>query len=315
MENKEARLTAKNEKSPDSFGEELGARESVSALPKRISRYALAKVNALTVVEYMRSLENSQVDPKLFNRVSTCGDYLLFRHYYTVDKVKLHAASLCAKHLLCQLCAIRRGARFLAAYLDKFTTLKAQKPALNAFMVTLTVKDGLDLKERFEHLKKGLQTFFKNRSRGRGSWLDAVQGAVWSYEFKRGKNSGAWHPHLHMIALADSDISTFESSRRLSEEWKNITKDSFIVDVRPISQDDPASGFLEVFKYAVKFTEQAPEDTYHAFKVLSGKNLLASSGIFRGVELPENLVDEPLENLPFVYLFYKFLGSGYSLQT
>jgi plasmid rolling circle replication initiator protein Rep len=315
MENKEGKLTAQNEKSPDSLAEELGARESVEALPKRISRYALAKVNALTVVEYMRSRENSQADAKLITTVSTCGDYLMFRHYYTVDKVKLHAASLCKKHLLCQLCAIRRGARFLAAYLEKFTTLKAQKPALNAFMVTLTVKDGLDLEERFKHLKKSLREFFMRKARKRGSWLDAVHGAVWSYEFKRGKNSGAWHPHLHMIALADSDISTFESSRRLSEEWKNITKDSFIVDVRPISQDDPASGFLEVFKYAVKFTEQAPQDTYQAFKVLSGKNLLASSGIFRGVELPENLVDEPLENLPFVYLFYKFLGSGYSLQT
>lgn len=32
-----------------------------------------------------------------------------------------------------------------------------------------------------------------------------------------------------------------------------ITGDSFIADVRPISQDDPVSGFIEVFKYAVKF--------------------------------------------------------------
>ena len=42
----------------------------------------------------------------------------------------------------------------------------------------------------------------------------------------------------------------------LSREWHEITGDSFIVDVRPISQDDPVSGFIEVFKYAVKFSDQ-----------------------------------------------------------
>ena len=48
----------------------------------------------------------------------SCGDYLLFRHFFTVDKVKLHAAQFCKAHLLCPLCAIRRGAKALAAYLD-----------------------------------------------------------------------------------------------------------------------------------------------------------------------------------------------------
>jgi plasmid rolling circle replication initiator protein Rep len=75
--------------------------------------------------------------------------------------------------------------------------------------------------------------------------LDGVVGAVWSYEVKRGQNSGEWHPHLHMIALAEQQ----PSQERLSREWHQITGDSFVVDVRPIV-GDPAEGFLEVFKYA-----------------------------------------------------------------
>ena len=87
-------------------------------------------------------------------RVKGCGDYLVFRHYFTVDRVRLHGASLCMKHLLCPLCAIRRGAKYLKAYLVKFQALQEQNPNLKAYLVTLTVKDGPDLAERFKHLYK-----------------------------------------------------------------------------------------------------------------------------------------------------------------
>jgi hypothetical protein len=103
--------------------------------------------------------------------------------------------------------------------------------------------------------------------------LDGVVGAVWSYEVKRGDNSGQWHPHLHMIALAEVE----PSQERLSREWHQITGDSFIVDVRPIV-GDPAEGFMEVFKYAVKFSDQPVADTWHAFQTLKGKRLLALLG-------------------------------------
>ena len=178
--------------------------------------------------------------------------------------------------------------------------------------MTLTVKDGDDLAERFKHLNKSQRELWMRKTRGRGSVLDGVAGAVWSYEVKRGKNSKSWHPHLHMIALAES----MPDQMQLSQEWHNITGDSFIVDVRPISEDDPVSGFVEVFKYAVKFSEQPPEDTLHAWVTLARKRLLASAGAFRGVEVPESLLDdsEGLEDLPFMTYFYRFLGKGYSLQ-
>ena len=94
----------------------------------------------------------------------------------------------------------------------------------------------------------------------------------------------------------------------------DITGDSFIVDVSPIS--DMASGFVEVLKYALKFSDLSLEDNYHAFQVLSGQRLMDSFGILRGVEIPEELTDEPLDGLPYVELFYKYLsGAGYSLHS
>jgi Replication protein len=238
-----------------------------------------------------------------------CGDYLLFRHYFTVDQVKLHAASFCMKHLLCPLCAIRRGSKALKAYLDRWEAIRVQKPALRPFLITLTVKDGPDLAERFKHLHKAQRELWMRKHRGRGCVLDGVAGAVWSYEIKRGSGSGVWHPHLHMIALAEVQ----PSQQRLRREWYEITGDSFVCDVRPI-EGDHVQGFMEVFKYAVKFSDQPPADTWHAFKTLSGKRLLGSAGCFRGVDVPESLTDEPLDGLPFVELFYRYMRGGYSLR-
>jgi hypothetical protein len=103
---------------------------------------------------------------------------------------------------------------------------------------------------------------------------------------------------------------------QLSREWHEITGDSFIVDVRPIDQSDLAAGFCEVFKYALKFSDMSPADTFEAFTVLEGKRLIGSAGCFRGVVVPDELVDEPLDGLPFVQLFYRYLhgAGGYRLQ-
>lgn len=289
-----------------------GVSDGIEAHPRRVNRYGKARTQALDIADYIEGSDRAQALVKQLERLRQCGDYLVFRHYYTVDQVKLHGARLCMQHLLCPLCAIRRGAKALKAYLDRWELIRAEKPALRPFLVTLTVKDGPDLAERFQHLKRSQRELWMRKHRGRGSWLDDVAGAVWSYEIKRGSGSGLWHPHLHMIALAENQPDQVE----LSREWRDITGDSYIVDVRPISSEDPASGFIEVFKYAVKFSDQPHADTLHAYLTLRGKRLLASAGCFRGVPEPEGLLDdhEALDGLPFITLFYRYLrGGGYSL--
>ena len=292
------------ERSPDLLQQDEAS--GIEALPRRVSRYGEAKKRALDVAEYI----GGQVGGKgVGSKVEHCGEYLLFRHYFTVDQVRLHAAHFCKKHLLCPLCAIRRGAKALQAYLPRYEAAIAARPALRPFLVTLTVKDGPDLAERFKHLHDAQRALWMRKHRGRGCVLDQVEAAVWSYEVKRGAGSGLWHPHLHMVALAEVQ----PDQGRLSREWQAITGDSFIVDVRPIDQADPASGFLEVFKYALKFSDMEPADTWQAFQVLRGRRLVASAGLFRGIEIPEQLLDEPLDDLPFTELLFRFFrGRGYS---
>lgn len=291
----------------------LGA-DGAAALPVRLARYERAHQRALRMSHYATQQGENQLAQKLAH----CGHWLWFRHYFTVDKLRLHAADFCKKHLLCPLCAIRRGAKYLKAYTEKLSVVLQQEPALKAFMVTVTVLDGEDLAERFKHLRRAMKAMtaarrqhLMNPVRNRHVEFARALGGVHSIEVKRGKNSGLWHPHAHMVWLCHE----MPDQVKLSEEWKAWTGDSFIVDVRPFhNQQDVVSGFMEVFKYALKFSELPLSDNWHAFETLASKRLVDSFGLLRGVEVPEDLADEPLDDLPYIDLIYQwFERSGYSL--
>lgn len=283
--------------------------DDAAALPGRLDRYSKAHHRAVEMANYAR--ERGEV--KLAGDLFGCGSYLLFREYHTVGKVRLHAMHSCKKHLLCPLCAIRRGAKMVGAYYDRLQVILAEKPNLKPYLVTLTVKDGEDLRERFRHLHGSVQRLHKTRT-GRGQYSEACKasGAVWSYEFKRGKNSGLWHPHTHAIWLCETPPD--QAALRL--QWKKITGDSHMCDVRPFHDDrDVLGGFLEVFKYAVKFSDLPMEDNWDGWKALAGKRLVASFGCFRGVDVPVELTDEQLDDLPYVEALYRFVyGAGYSYE-
>ena len=101
---------------------------------------------------------------------------------------------------------------------------------------------------------------------------------------------------------------------KLSKDWKRITGDSFIVDIRPIT-GDPVEGFIEVFKYALKFSDLTPSQTVEAFSYLQGNRLQGSFGSFRGVEVPDDLNEESLDDLPYIELIYGYLNRQFNLQS
>lgn len=287
--------------------------DDASGLPSRLDRYSRAHHQALDMADYARE----RGDVKTAGKLATCGSYLLFRDYFTAGKVRLHAATFCKKHLLCPLCAIRRGAKQVKAYLDRLQIVQAENPGLRMSLLTLTTKNGPDLGERYRHITtafRRMQQARRSYLRGKGPYVELakVEGAVGSFEIKRGANSGQWHPHTHMVVLHREPID----SRQLSADLLKFTGDSMIVDVTPFHEgQDPAQGFLEVFKYALKFSEMAQSDTWHAAQVMKGKRLVFSFGLFWGVDVPEELTDERLDDLPYIEQLYKFCkGSGYHVQ-
>lgn len=313
--------------SNDALAGELDKGSGIFYLPKRIERYSNAKARQVEILAHIPAFVQEHPSEaflanldKIQNRIRDCGNYLVFNHYYTVDDVRLSKASFCMKHLLCPLCAIRRGAKQVQAYLEKLELLRNEDQTLKPYMLTLTVKNGHDLQERFEHLSNSVKKLLvKRRDALRGKWtseLAKALGGVYSYELTLSEHG--WHPHVHMVVLQrDPDLIDFNQANKkdsaLAKEWLAVTGDSFIVDIRPI-QGDPAEGFIEVFKYALKFSDLSPQENLAAFLTLNRRRLTGSFGLFWGVEVPDTMTDQLLDELPFIELFYKYTRSGYSLQ-
>ena len=289
------------------------------ALGARLDRYSIAKKRALVNLDILISDRGSDELTQTRRKkasvlLNSCGNYLSFRNYYTEGKTRLHKASFCKQHLICPLCAIRRGAKKLDAYLKRYEVITKENPSWRLSMITLTVKNGEDLQERYDHLRKSVRVLLDRRrdylkkGRGRTEWRK-VHGFVGTYEVTN-KGKG-WHPHAHVMVLHSSSFDYKE----LQREWKDVTGDSHVLNVTAaMHPDEPERDFLEVFKYAVKFSDLTPEQNIDAWEILRGKRLLFSGGAFRGVKVPEELTDEPLENLPYIELFYVHTQSGYSLK-
>lgn len=301
-----------------------GADETV-LLSDRIARYAGAKSRALQMLEYLQELPSipyatkygmrnrEAVPARVTSSLGSCASYLHFREYFTVGKVRLHSAQFCKQHLICPMCAIRRGSKALGAYLEKYQIIKQERPELKPYLLTLTILNGQDLEERQRHLEKSLRTLMTRRRRYnsnplRNPFTELCKAEAAVYTMELTNKGNGWHPHVHMIVLSASKLD----SRALSAEWLAITKDSMIVDCRPIT-GDPVQGFMEVFKYAVKFSDLSLADNWHAAQVLKGKRLMNSFGLFRGVEVPEDLLDEPLDDLPYWDRFYRYFNGAYHL--
>ena len=102
----------------------------------------------------------SQATMKTAAGLASCGNYLHFREYFTVGKVRLHSATFCKQHLVCPLCAIRRGAKALGAYLTRWQVIQEERQDLRPYLLTLTVKNGDDLEERQNHLRSHCASFW-----------------------------------------------------------------------------------------------------------------------------------------------------------
>jgi len=277
---------------------------------ERLARYGSAHTRTIQMHGHLKS-DHSPEARKAAAGLASCGNYLHFREYFTVGKVRLHNASFCKQHLICPLCAIRRGAKALAAYLARWEVIQKERPDLKPYLLTLTVKNGPDLEERQKHLSKSLRKLMDHRRNfnagvARSPWTELCKAEGGVYTLELTNKGNGWHPHCHMIVLAASK----PSQSAISEEWHRITGDSMIVDCRAIT-GDPSEGFMEVFKYAVKFSDLSLQDNWEAAQILKGKRLLASFGLFRGVQIPESLLDEPLDQLPYWDRFYRFMGGEY----
>ena len=267
--------------------------------------------NDLPSEETTKALKSAQ-------KLQGCGNFLLFKNFYTIDQTKLAKFHVCNQHLLCPFCAGIRASKAIQKYSERVDEVLKQNRKLKVALLTLTVKNGHDLQERSSHLITSLRTLIKRRQdykkKGRGfNEFCKIDGAMYSYENTYNEQTGEWHPHVHMLVLLNDWID----QEQLSETWHEITGDSFVVDVRRVKKSKEfgyAKAAAEVCKYALKFGDLTVEKTWEAFKILKGKRLSGAFGSLYGVKIPENLADEMPDDqdLPYLEMLYKFVFGKHS---
>lgn len=279
---------------------------------KRLNRLSAHKKRTRAMSEYLKN--KGKIEDNFFRRLDTCYDYLLFKDYTNLNKIKLGATHSCQVHLLCPMCAIVRAAKQVQLYEAKFQELKRKNPKLSIYYVVLTVKNGDDLSERYEHLKKSLKKLVdrrrqailaKNGEKSSNYALNSVfanvSAGAYSIEIKKGENSNLWHPHANLLLLSEGRILESE----IKAEWKKITKDSKIAYCQ-VKDDDDKTVFVEIFKYAMKFSEMEFDDNFMVWDILKGRNLMGTFGDFRGLDIEKEDTKIALKDEPYIELFYKY---------
>lgn len=291
--------------------------DSTERLPARLESFHSLKQKgfefACWAVESGIATQNSTTK-KLFKKLLDCGEYLIFRNYIHTKKSRLLGACSCKMHLLCPFCASRRGVKHSLIYKEKVDHLKAAaEHQLDLAFITFTVKNGASLYERFTHLRNSMRFLLKqrnNQSIGKGTHKTEMfkfTGGVFAYEFKRGSGSQDWHPHIHMLALIPKKTNI--DIALLKQEWLDITGDSSVINIKYANDN----AYLEVFAYALKFSEMDNSDRWEAFNLLKGERLISSFGEMRGVVLPEDDTDDLLDsNEPFFDTLFRWIADrGY----
>ncbi len=295
---------------PDSLAAEgqLGL-SGATSLGDRLRRYGTAKHRNYAMAGHLVAGGFLPLSERLYS----CGAFLRFRHYTERKDTRLVESRSCDVALLCPLCAIRRGGRMLRRYHERIEKLAG---LYEFHTVTLTVKNGPDLRERFAHLRNARRRLWERARKGYGA-LAAMEGALWSVEFT--KSEEGWHPHIHAIVAmpkGSGPIRWGEGSQ-LAADWLDVTGDSFIVHTRPVegSEGERISALCESLKYALKFSTLTLDDNLDAYFSLKGKRLLSSSGAFYGIPDDEPLDDAELDE-PFVEFLYWYAGKrGYVLDA
>jgi hypothetical protein len=128
------------------------------------------------------------------------------------------------------------------------------------------------------------------------TWAEKVRGGAAFLEIKWSDKAKRWHPHLHIIADA-SYVPKYE----LSDAWRSISKDSFIVDIKRVNEAKGAVGY--VAKYASKPMDStivlSPDRLDEAMVALKGRRLCLCFGTWFGTPLSaaedEELADDLID--------------------
>ncbi|KXA88545.1 hypothetical protein AKJ62_04945 [candidate division MSBL1 archaeon SCGC-AAA259D14] len=169
----------------------------------------------------------------------------------------------------CPECALRR-------FLEMKEKYRRFKNPPNAKFLTLTIKRSWDLEELLE---RAIDCFRKLRRR---KIFRRVSGGLYSIEVKPPTSEG-WYVHIHIVMS-----SPFILRDKISEEWKDLTGDSFMVKINDARFRKNivyyVCGYTSNKKKVKEIWEDVPEWRKVEFeKVAKNRRLIQTFGNFFGI--------------------------------
>lgn len=176
--------------------------------------------------------------------------------------------------------------------------------------ITLTLAETDDpLETQLTHLRDSWK-----RLRSSSTWSGTQKGGIAFLEIKWRTSRQTWHPHLHLIVEG-----TYLDKGELSSAWRQATGNSFIIDIRLIT--DRSTAIRYVTKYATKPLNNSlyadAEKLVEAIQAMKGKRLVQTFGTWTKLELGSKPTSEswsPVEPLANT-LHRASLGDQWSIDT
>ena len=234
-------------------------------------RHAHWKEKRRRVIE---ALANSNIGPSSLENFINCGSDCVVK-YSNEEKRFVLAANHChSRH--CEPC-MKAKAMTMAANLQKIV---ADHPGKQFRFITLTLKHTHEpLSQQLDRLTECFRKLRQSKT-----WKDTQDGGASMIEVKYNPDTGEWHPHLHIVAEG-----YYLHHTDLSNQWLNITGDSFRVDIRPIKSARDAAFY--VAKYISKGVNDPvwliPHVSKEWIEALKGRRMCATYGTWRGHKLLE----------------------------
>lgn len=206
---------------------------------------------------------------------ASCGSFTVIQRS-EIDPTRFRLSCNHCHDRLCTPCANGRSWRLQQALMQQF-------PVDGALFITLTLCGKKEpLKELVDRLYKSFRYL-----RSHPTWSDKIDGGAAFLEIKWSDKAQRWHPHLHIVANG-----RFIDQGELSNAWRSITKDSYIVDIRRIRDKEHAARY--VTKYASKplntSFSNTPKLLDEAVISLKGRRLCTCFGTWYGT--PLDLADD-----------------------
>jgi hypothetical protein len=198
-----------------------------------------------------------------------CRTYATLKRDFVSGDVKVFGDS--CRDRWCPMCAGQK-----AAYAKDQTMVYVKSLTAPRFL-TLTLRNNeSDLKTQISFLQ---QSFAKLRTRA--YWKRNVTGGIWFLQVKRGRDSGLWHPHLHMLI----DGNKMEQAN-LSALWEQVTFGSPVIDIRRVHDVESTASY--VARYCARpaaLAEMSLDDRIEVIEALFRKRLCGTFGNAKTVTL------------------------------